>query len=45
MWPKNKSLIIYNSRNCYGFIARRKAIGLGIIIYNSRNCYGFIALI
>ena len=35
--------LIYNSRNCYGFIAiiydKRKAMG----IYNSRNCYGFIA--
>ena len=33
---------IYNSRNCYGFIARSCDYP-SHEIYNSRNCYGFIA--
>ena len=34
---------IYNSRNCYGFIAIVMNC-TQIHIYNSRNCYGFIAI-
>ena len=35
--------VIYNSRNCYGFIANGRMMFVSIPIYNSRNCYGFIA--
>ena len=34
---------IYNSRNCYGFIAMDNWQQQFDAIYNSRNCYGFIA--
>ena len=37
------SKIIYNSRNCYGFIADIQRTRRKMTIYNSRNCYGFIA--
>ena len=36
---------IYNSRNCYGFIAFFVYCYGLYTIYNSRNCYGFIASI
>ena len=36
-------VVIYNSRNCYGFIARNRRKRNFYPIYNSRNCYGFIA--
>ena len=39
---QQESITIYNSRNCYGFIAIQGDIR-DDRIYNSRNCYGFIA--
>ena len=49
LWPYSRKgggghvrFRIYNSRNCYGLIARA-VIALKCLIYNSRNCYGLIA--